>query len=377
MHILIAPNAFKHSLDATDVALAIQKGLMASKLVCTTQIFPVGDGGNGTGALIIEKYKGRSVSLQVQDPLGRPVQASYGLIDNGRTAVIEMADSSGLHLLKASELDPLHATSFGVGQLISDALDKQVQKIIIGLGGSATVDGGSGLLAALGVRFLDHQGHHIMNLPIGLCTLHTIDTSGLDKRLKKCELIVLCDVNNPLLGSNGAAHVFGPQKGANPAMVQLLDEMLLRYAQVIQKTQGVDIISVPSGGVAGGASAGLYGLLGAKLVNGIDYFLTFTAFDQSLAKSHLLVTAEGSIDEQTLQGKGPFGVAKRAKKKGIPVIALAGSIPRVIEPPMDTYFDGLFAIGNAPSSLSEAIPLTAQHLIRTAWQLGNLLALHF
>lgn len=375
IHILIAPNTFKHSLSAKEAALAIQAGLKASRLTCTAEIFPIGDGGNGTGDLIIEKCQGSRVPLSVQDPLGRPVQASFGLIDDGHTAVIEMAKASGLHLLSDKELNPLFASSYGTGELIKAALDKGVKKIIICMGGSATVDGGSGILSALGLRFLNESEQTLSVFPASLQNLHSIDTTGLDKRLEQCELIVLCDVNNPLLGANGAAATFGPQKGADAVAVQLLDNILSRYAALIQKRLGVDIAAIPSGGVAGGASAGLYGVLGAKLVNGIDYFLSITAFDEALAKSQLVVTAEGSIDEQTLHGKGPFGVAKMAKASGLSVIGLAGSIPAIIEGAMQTYFDGLFAIGNAPSSLAKAIPLTAQQLTRTASQVGNLLAI--
>ena len=374
MHILIAPNAFKHALNAKEAAEAIQRGLEASKLPCSCERFPIGDGGNGTCTLIIDKLRGKVEEVSVNDPLGRPIRASFGLIEDGQTAVIEMADASGLHLLKQEELDPLRANSYGTGQLIKAALDKGVRKIIIGMGGSATVDGGSGILMALGVRFLDHEGRELTDLPADLGKLHKIDRSAMDKRLADCELIILCDVTNPLLGQNGAAHVFGPQKGATPAMVELLEGILIRYAEAIHSEAGVSISNMASGGVAGGASAGLSGLLGAKLVNGIDYFLDLTRFDEYLEKSDFVITGEGSIDSQTLQGKGPYGVARRAKRLGVSVIGLAGKVPVEIDTALNQYFDVLMAIGNEPFSLDEALATTPQNLERVAMQIGNLIA---
>lgn len=374
MHILIAPNAFKHALNAQEAALAIRAGMEASKLICTCECFPVGDGGNGTCELIIDRMGGHLAEVIVNDPLGRPVTASFGLIDGGQRAVIEMADASGLHLLQEEELDPMHANSYGTGELIAAALDRGVRGIIVGMGGSATVDGGSGILAALGVRFLDEADVVITDLPFGLSRLHSIDYTSLDMRLRDCEITILCDVANPLLGENGAATVFGPQKGATAEMVKQLEERLQHFAEVIQSETGRDIASFPSGGVAGGASAGLVGLLNAKLVNGIDYFLQLTRFDDSLSKSQLVITGEGSIDSQTLQGKGPYGVAKQAKQMGVPVVGLAGRVPHQIAKELNDYFDLLMPIGNAPTTLAEALPLTGMNLTRTALQLGNLMA---
>ena len=374
MHVLIAPNAFKHALDASEAASAIQAGLQASRLTCSCECFPIGDGGNGTCKLIVDRLGGRSVEVQVADPLGRPIVAHFGLVDDDHTAVVEMADASGLHLLREEELNPLHAHSFGTGQLIKAALDHGARRIIIGMGGSATVDGGSGILAALGVRFLDEAGTEITDLPSGLSRLHALDRSTVDRRLADCQLIILCDVDNPLLGEQGAAAVFGPQKGATPDTVAELEGILRSFASVIQQETGCDITAFPSGGVAGGASAGLVGLFGAELVNGIDYFLQLTHFDEALSKSQLVITGEGSIDEQTLQGKGPYGVAKQAKQKGIPVIGLAGKVPVQISDDLNHYFDMVLPIGHAPTTLDEALPLTGDSLTRTALQLGNLIA---
>jgi len=375
MHILIATNAFKHSLDAEEAALAIQKGLRQSKAVHTSECFPVGDGGDGTGPLIIKKCKGTLVDTVVHDALGRSINASFGLIDGGKTAVIEMADASGLRLLKPEELDPLRTSSSGTGELMRSALDKGVNTIVIGMGGSATVDGGTGILKALGARFLNAEGEELAVLPDDLADLETVDLSGLDERILKCEVTVLCDVDNLLLGEQGTAVIFGPQKGASADAVKKLDAAMARLATVALRQTGKDIATVKHGGTAGGAAAGLYGFLNANLVNGIEHFLRLTDFDAAVEKADLVITGEGSIDEQTLQGKGPFGVAYQAKLKGLPVIAFAGKVPLERIPGLQQYFDVLMAIGQQPSDLATALANTKSNLIRTAEDAGNLLVL--
>ncbi|MEP7080130.1 MAG: glycerate kinase [Ginsengibacter sp.] len=377
MHILIAPNSFKDSLNAEDTAIAIKEGLNQSKLKCTCECFPIGDGGDGTGMLIIKKCAGEFVSTTTQDALGRKINAQYGLIENGKTAVIEMADTSGIRLLKSDELEPLSATSFGTGQQIKAALNKGVTKIIIGMGGSATVDGGTGILKALGIHFLNEQGNELVMLPSDLIHLDSIDLSGLDERIMKCELIILCDVENRLLGEQGAAAVFGPQKGATERDVKMLEAALEKLTQVAIKQTGRDMSTVKYGGTAGGAAAGLHVFLNAQLINGIDYFLQLTDFSSSIENADIVITGEGSIDEQTLQGKGPFGVATIAKKNGIPVIGLAGKVPLKQNNNLQKYFDVLMSIGNQPSGLAEALTSTEANLVRTSRDLGNLLSLRF
>ncbi len=374
LHILIAPNAFKNALDAETVAEAIKDGLEKSALRCTCNCFPVGDGGDGTGELIIKRCAGEIVETPVIDPLGRPRLASYGLIDGGRTAVIEMANASGLRLLQPVELNPLQALSYGTGQQISSALDKGARQIIIGMGGSATVDGGVGILQALGCRFLDEDGRELSFLPGELARLGAVDVSRIDKRIFDCEVIVLCDVDNLLAGEQGAAAMFGPQKGARPGDVRLLDAGLSRLAEAAFRQTGRDIAALTYGGTAGGAAAGLAGFLNARLVNGIDYFLQLTGFDTALHDAHFVITGEGSIDEQTLQGKGPFGVAVRAKKQGLPVIALAGKVPLEKNSQLQKYFDVLLPIGHGPIDLADALRNARQNLTRTAWELGNMMA---
>ena len=355
MHILIAPNAFKNSLTADDAARAILQGLQQSRLSFTAECFPVADGGDGTGDLLIKKLGATVIEAPAHDPLGRMRQASFGLI--GETAIIEMANASGLRLLDNDQRDPLHATSCGTGDLIRAALDHKARHIILGMGGSATVDGGVGILTALGVRIFENE----------------IDTTDLDPRLADTRLTVLCDVNNPLLGPRGAAAVFGPQKGATPEAVQQLELRLQHLAGLIYKTTGKEIATLPSGGTAGGAAAGLYGVLRAELVDGIDYFLQLTGFDKALDNTNLVITGEGSIDKQTLQGKGPFGVASRAKMRKLPVIGLAGLLPLEKDPQLDQYFDALLPINHQLLPLAEALTQTAANLTATARAIGNLL----
>lgn len=375
MHILIAPNAFKNSLDARDAALAIEEGLQQSDLKCTTHCFPVGDGGDGTGDLILHHCKGSTIILEVHDPLGRKIVSSYGLIDDGKTAVIEMAAASGLRLLQHAELDPLHASSYGTGELMLHALNLEVNKIVLCIGGSATVDGAIGLLQALGFHFLNKNGTPLNNLPENLVELHSIQFPETDKRIMDCELTVLCDVENVLLGEQGAVAVFGPQKGAKPADIIKLEASLLQLRDIVLRQTGNDMAAIKHGGAAGGIAAGVAALLNAKLVNGIGHFLSLTGFDQALKKTDMVITGEGSIDIQTLQGKGPYGVAVKAKEKGIPVIGLAGKVPIETEPALQKYFDMLLSINDQPMDLAEALLLTQANLKRTAKAVGDLLAL--
>lgn len=375
MHILIAPNAFKHSLTANETADAIQEGLKRSGLNFTSECFPIADGGDGTGHLIVEKCGGVWHEYEVHDPLGRLIKASLGITDQGKTAVIEMADASGIRLLNPEERLPLMASSFGTGELIRFALDRQVEKIIIGLGGSATVDGGIGILSALGMKFRDADGLELAALPLNMSSFRQIDAAAFDNRVLKCHITVLCDVDNLLLGEQGSAAVFGPQKGASPEDVKFLDLALTNLSDLAFKSTGIKMNEIIHGGAAGGIAATLRAFLNAELVNGGEHFLQITGFKESLKTANLLITGEGSLDEQTLQGKGPFAVAKSAKEKGIPVIGLAGKVPLHDHPEMNKYFDLLFAIGNQPTDLETAMKYTASNLIRTSLAIGRFLSL--
>ncbi|PTQ95793.1 glycerate kinase [Mucilaginibacter yixingensis] len=374
MNILIAPNAFKNSLTADDAARAIAQGLEQSRLDCQCQRFPVADGGDGTGTLIIKHRNGQPVTVETVDALGREIDAIFGLIDDETTAVIEMAAASGLRILKEDERNPLQATSYGTGLMIKAALDHSVDRIILGMGGSATVDGAMGMLMALGVQFKDADGE-LISTPAQLTELQSIDITGLDHRLRHCHVTVLCDVDNLLLGDEGAATVFGPQKGASEDDVEVLDQALTRLAEVALKTTGKDMAAVKHGGTAGGAAAGLYALLNAELVSGGAYFLQLTNFEAALQQANLVITGEGSIDRQTLQGKAPFAVASAAKQHQLPVIGLAGAVPLEQDPELSKYFDTLLAIGNEPADLPTALHHTYDNLRRTACELGNLMAL--
>ena len=375
MHILIAPNAFKNSLDAAKVAEAISNGLHKSKLSCTTTCFPVADGGDGTAGLLIDHLGGQLIQAIVKDPLKRKITSSFGWIERDKTAIIELATVSGLRLLKPDEYDALIATTEGTGELIIEALNKGAAKIILCIGGSATVDGGTGVLKAVGIKFFDAEGNELDDLPAFLSSLAEIDLTGLDKRIANTEIIVLCDVENPLLGSNGAAAVFGPQKGASGKDVQLLEASLTKLRDIVLSKTGKDIALIRHGGAAGGVAASLNTLLHARLVYGIDFFLEATGFEKELKKADIVITGEGCIDEQTLQGKGPFGVAKKAKEFSLPVIAFAGQVSIVPDQSSQQYFDRFISINEHEDHLEQAIKNTYTNLEKTAQQLGDSLFL--
>lgn len=375
MNILIAPNAFKESLSAEEAAASIAEGFRQSKLTCKLTLMPIADGGDGTAALIAKQMNSKAISAMVHEPLGRKIESSFWFLDNEKTAIIELSDASGLRLLKSDELNPLVTNTRGTGELIRAALDKGAKKLLLGVGGSATVDCATGLLTMLGIRFLNQEGKEIIDLPMGLDQLNSIDLSRLDTRLKSCEIIVLCDVQNTLLGFNGSASVFGPQKGASEKEVVTLENCLKRLNGTAKELLKVDMAALKYGGAAGGVAAGLAAFLNAELVSGIEFFLDTIFFHAELQKADLVITAEGSLDAQTMEGKGPFGVAKRAKNKKIPVIALAGQIPLQIKNEMRDYFDIILPIGHAPVSITEAVQNTSADLLRSSCELGNLLAL--
>lgn len=375
MHILIAPNAFKNSATATEAAEAIQQGLLNSRLGCTTECFPIADGGDGTAELIIKKCNGTLVNVTVSDPLGRPVSTTFGLVDDGKTAIIEMANASGLRLLDADELNPMQTSSFGTGQMMKLALDSGVTTIILAMGGSATVDGGCGILNALGINFLDADGNILKPIPEELQRMASVDTRGLHNRIAACQIVVVCDVDNKLLGEQGAAMVFGPQKGATAEQVGMLEGFLANFSVVTQNYTRINIADIKYGGAAGGATSGIHAYLHARLVHGIEYFLQLTGFDQALQKADLVITGEGSVDAQTLQGKGPFGVAAMAKRYNLPVIGVAGKVPLDDDKELRKYFDVLLAIGNGPADMPTAIQHTHANLVRVGTEIARMLAI--
>lgn len=376
MRIVIAPNAFKNSLHATAVADAISMGLQQSKLNCETVCFPVGDGGDGTGALLVSHLGGKHIATKVHDPLGRTIDASFGMVASANTAIIELADASGLRLLKPFEYDPLHATTYGTGELIKAALDHGAAQILLCIGGSATVDAGTGILSALGARFYDAAHNLLEGLPASLTAVAAVNLLGLDERLQKTGITILCDVENILLGEQGAARVFGPQKGATKAAVEILETGFRQLCNIAFDESGKDMATIKYGGASGGVAAGLHTFLHAELVHGITHFLAVTGFESALQDAALVITGEGSLDVQTLEGKGPFGVAQKARANNIPVIGIAGKVPLQHHPKMQEYFDVLLPISNEAMDLDEAMEKTHDNLVRTARELGNLLALN-
>jgi len=371
MNILIAPNAFKNALDAQRVAEAIAQGINQSRANAQCRLFPVADGGDGTGDLLIKHLNGERIEAEAHDALGRPITAHFGLADGCQTAIIEMANASGLRLLKMAELNPMQASTFGTGELIKAALDKGATKIIIGMGGSATVDGGVGILSALGIRFFNKRADELAATPAGLVDLDHIDTSDIDQRILKADVMILCDVDNQLLGDAGAAAMFGPQKGASVDDVVKLDSFLTRLSSIALQQTGKDMGSIKHSGTAGGAAAGMYAFLNARLVAGADNFLKLTGFEEALKDTDLVITGEGSIDEQTLHGKAPAAVAIAAKQKGIKVIGIAGKVPLAPVPALNQSFDKLININKTPVDLETAVKNTRQNLILTGKEIGD------
>lgn len=362
MKFVLAPDSFKESMTAKNAALAMKKGIKKVFPDAECVIVPMADGGEGTVESLVSFSNGEMIKTEVIGPLGNKVIAEYGLLGEEQTAVIEMASASGLGLIKLEDRNPLLATTYGTGQLIKDALDKGVSRFLIGIGGSATNDGGMGMLQALGVSFKDRNGDE---LPFGggaLEQLHSIDMSGLDERLKTAQIDVACDVTNPLVGENGASAIFGPQKGASPEMVNMLDRNLAHFADVIKIQLGQDIAHIEGAGAAGGLGAGLMAFLHARLKKGIDLVIEYTSLEEKVKGADFCFTGEGSIDGQTLFGKTPYGVAKIAKKHSVPVIAFAGRIGDGVDPLYNNGFHALIGILKGVTSLEEALQFGEENL---------------
>jgi len=374
MKILIAPGAFKHSLTAQAVAEAIANGIRRSGLDAELVILPVADGGNGTLDAFLA-MDGRRVREQVLDPLGRQITSSYALLDDGETAVIEMALASGLELLRPGELNPLVTTTYGTGQLLKAALEAGAKRIIVGMGGSATVDGGAGCLQALGVRLLDAYGTDIPFGGSALSSIYTVDASGLDPRWKDVEVIIASDVDNPTVGEQGAAAVFGPQKGAGPHEVRLLEAGLRHFFNKVREQIGVDVLDVSGSGAAGALSAGLLAFLGGRIQSGIDLLLEYNGFDTQLQDADMVITGEGQMDEQTVRGKGPIGVAHRAREHSVPTIAIVGGLNAHDALLHEAGIQAVLPIVTRPMSLDDALQNTAELVERAALRLGYMLQL--
>ncbi|KFC83465.1 glycerate 3-kinase [Buttiauxella agrestis] len=344
MKIVIAPDSFKESLSAERTAQAIKKGFEEifpeAQYVC----LPIADGGEGTVEAMIAATRGKLVTLTVSGPMSQPVEAFYGVTGDGRTAVIEMAAASGLMLVEPELRNPMSATSFGTGELIKHALNAGIRHIILGIGGSATVDGGIGMAQALGVHFYDADGNELAAGGGALNSLSRIDQQQIDPRVKECHFEIACDVDNPLTGPRGAATVFGPQKGATPEMVIQLDNGLANLAEILGAQTGRDINAIVGGGAAGGMGVAAEIFLGGKLKPGIDIIMNAVNLEQVLEGADLVITGEGRIDSQTVGGKAPIGVARVAHRLGVPVIGMAGVLGEGVEVVHQHGIDAVFSI---------------------------------
>lgn len=377
MRIAIAPDSFKESLTAAQVADAIERGLRRALPRVECLKIPMADGGEGTVEALVAATGGRRRRHTVTGPLGTPVQARYGILGDGRTAVIEMAAASGLPLVPLASRDPLRTTSFGTGELIRHALGSGVRRVIVGIGGSATNDGGAGMAQALGVRFLDRRGRTIARPLSGgrLSGIAAIDGAGCDPGLAGAEVLVACDVRNPLVGPLGASAVFGPQKGATAAQVGLLDANLRHFGALIERDCGVRILRLAGAGAAGGLGAGLVAFAGARLMRGIDLVVDAVGLEQRLAGTDLVITGEGRIDYQTAFGKTPSGVAAVARRLGLPVIAIGGSLSDDARRTFGHGIDALEACVARPMPTAEALRDARAYLVAAAERVGRWLAL--
>ncbi len=368
MKIVIAPNALKGCLTATEAAEALARGVARACPDSDIVQVPVADGGDGLADVLVNALHGVERTACVTGPRGDPVTASFCHVPAHRLAAIEMATASGLALLAGDRLNPLLTTTLGTGELIKAALDLGISHLIVGIGGSATNDGGVGMATALGARFLDGNGQPVEPVGGALAMVERIDLSGLDPRLAGLRIEAICDVDNPLLGERGAAHVYGPQKGATPEQVRLLDAGLAHLAQVIERDLGLDVRDLPGAGAAGGLGAGLKAFLKAELRRGVDLVLDLVGINEQLQGADLVLTAEGQIDFQTAFGKAPAGVAERARAGGAPCIAIAGSVGGGLETLYDLGIHAVFSLCPGPVSLEQAMASGGDYLAAAAEQ---------
>lgn len=371
--ITIAVDSFKGSLSSYDVACAAEQGILNVLPHCKVKKISIADGGEGTAQALISTLRGEWREVRAHDPLMRPIMARYGVVDEGRTAIIEMASASGLTLLRAEERNPLLTTTYGTGEMIADAVRRGARHLLIGIGGSATNDAGMGMLEALGYRFYDCKGHVVAGCGARLERVAQIDASGAIPELKECRLEVACDVKNPLYGPQGAAHIFAPQKGASPSVVERLDQGLKNFASVVNPTAA----EAEGAGAAGGLGYALQAVLDARLRAGIDMVLDAMHFDQIISGSDLVITGEGRIDYQTVMGKAPSGVLRAAAAQSIPVVAIGGSVEEC-EALQQSGFAAILPIVPGPMTLERAMQedVAARGVSRTVEQIVRLLNLN-
>lgn len=362
MKVVIAIDSLKGSLSSMEAGMAIKDGILAAKPDAEVIVKPLADGGEGTTDALIEGMNGERIDLTVTGPMHTPVDAYYGYLKDTNTAVMEMASAAGITLVPDSEKNPLLATSYGVGEMINDAIQRGCRNFIIGIGGSVTNDGGIGMLKALGVRFLDENGEDAGEGGQALAKIARIDVSGMNPLLKECHIQVACDVNNPLCGKNGSTYVYGPQKGVTEDMKKTLDETMAHFARVTSETLENDYMNTPGAGAAGGLGYAFLAYTGAALTPGIELILDAVGLEEELSGADVVVTGEGRLDFQTAMGKAPVGVARLAKKYNAKVIAFAGSVTKEATACNKEGIDAFFPILRGVCTLAEAMdPVAARN----------------
>lgn len=373
MRVVIAPDSFKGSLSASLVARAIATGVRKACSGCVIEEIPIADGGEGTLEAMVAARQGEYRTYTVRGPLGVPTAAQLGLLDDGKIGVIEMAQASGLLLVAPEQRNPLLTSTYGTGELMRAALDLGCRELIITIGGSATNDGGLGMLAALGAKLYDADGKELEPVGGSLPHLARIDIAELDPRLSDCHITIASDVTNPLCGPLGATAVFGPQKGATPDMVEVLDQGLRNFAQATLAATGVDVLDLPGAGAAGGLGAALMAYAGGGMRSGIDVVLDTIGIDSHLAAADLVFTGEGRMDEQTAHGKAPVGLARRARQHDCPVVALVGSLGPGYQAVLEQGITGVFPVLSEPADLAYAMEHAAELIADTAFRVMHLL----
>ena len=365
MKFVLAPDSFKESMTSMEACLAMEKGIKKVFKDAECIKVPMADGGEGTVDALVNATEGKFIEIEVTNPLGKKIKANYGILGDGKTAVIEMAKASGIELIDRSERNPYVTTTYGTGEIIKDAVNKGIKHILIGIGGSATNDAGAGMLQALGVKLLDANKEEIAFGGVQLEKIEYIDKCKLDEFLKDVTIEVACDVTNPLVGENGASYIFGPQKGATPEMVKVLDNNLRHFALKVKESLGIDIAHVPGSGAAGGLGGALLGFLNAELRSGIELVIKYTNLEEKIKTSDYVFTGEGSIDGQTIFGKTPVGVSKLGKKYDIPVVAFAGKVDPESSNLYSEGMKSIFSIMRGVETLDDALKNGASNLEKT------------
>ncbi|HHT88119.1 MAG TPA: glycerate kinase [Clostridiales bacterium] len=376
MKVVIAIDSFKGSLSSIEAGMAIKEGILKA---CDAEIVvkPLADGGEGTVDALFYGTDGSEVKIDVSGPLGEKVTCTYGILKGGKTAIIEMAQAAGIKLVPKHKLNPLYTTTYGVGEMIKDAIDRGCRNFIIGIGGSATNDGGIGMLKALGYEFYDAEGLPVNPIGNDLSKIASLKTDNAHDKLSECSFRIACDVNSPLYGPTGAAYVFGPQKGATPQIVEALDAGLRNYSEVVKKTTGKDTSSIAGAGAAGGLGYAFITFLNAKLESGIEIILDEIRLEDDIKDCDVVITGEGKLDYQTTMGKAPIGVAKLAKKHGKTVIAFAGGVTKDAYKCNDEGIDAFFSIQQLPTTVKKTMEydVARYNLMSTAEQVFRLISM--